>query len=261
VKQRPTNLADELFWEDEYLGGTQLPCRPDPGMPFEHVLAEALAAHAPVAAGADVLEIGCAPGKWLLFYAERFGARPAGIEYTELGASLTRRNLAEVGVEGEVVHADFFTVEPRSADLVLSLGFIEHFDDPVEAFKRHLEFLRPDGTLVIGVPNFRGVLGTVQRWTDPGHLALHNLAAMRPDLYRRLASQHGLTVSWQGYLDGLDPAILKLGRRSALPVIVALEQMHRRGVSVDWRRPRLSAYLLTVLRRGAAEVDGQRLNG
>lgn len=248
----PTNLADELFWEDEYLGGTQLPCRPDPAMRFERVLAQALAAHAPVPAGADVLEIGCAPGKWLLFYAERFGARPAGIEYTEFGASLTRRNLAAVGVEGEVVHGDFFTVEPRTADLVLSLGFIEHFDDPGQAFTRHLAFLRPGATLVIGVPNFRSVLGTVQRWTEPRHLALHNLAAMRPELYRRLADQNGLTVTWQGYLDGLDPAILKLGRRSALPVIVALEQMHRRGLSADWRRPRLSAYLLTVLRHDGA---------
>jgi SAM-dependent methyltransferase len=252
VKHAPTNLADEHFWEEEYLGGTQLPCRPDPAFPFDRVLASALSAYAPARAGDDVLEIGCAPGKWLLFYAERFGARPAGIEYNEFGASLTRRNLAGVGVDGEILHADFFTVEPRPADLVLSLGFIEHFDNPDEAFERHLAFLRPRGTLVIGVPNFRGVLGAVQRWTDPGHLALHNLAAMRPDLYRRLAGQHSLTVSWQGYLDGLDPAILKLGRRSTLPVIVALEQMHRRGISADWRRPRLSAYLLTVLRRGAA---------
>lgn len=246
---QPVNLADESFWEEEYLGGTRLPCRPDPAMPFERILAEALVAHAPVPAGADVLEIGCAPGKWLLFYAERFGARPAGIEYTKLGVSLTRRNLAAVGIDGEVVHGDFFTISPRSADLLLSLGFIEHFDDPEEAFSRHLAFLRPGGTLVLGVPNFRGVLGTVQRWTDPKHLALHNRAAMMPELYRRLADQHSLTVTWQGYLDGLDPAILKLGRRSALPAIMALEQMHRRGISQAWRRPRLSAYLLTVLRR------------
>lgn len=258
MKPQPTNLADERFWEEEYLGGTRLPCRPDPAMPFERVLAGALAAHAPVPSGADVLEIGCAPGKWLLFYAERFGALPAGVEYTEFGASLTRRNLAEAGVEGEIVHGDFFTVDPRTADLVLSLGFIEHFDDPVQAFSRHLAFVRPGGTLVIGVPNYRGVLGAVQRWTEPKHLALHNLAAMRPDLYRRLADQNGLKLSWQGYLDGLDPAILKLGRRSALPVIVALEQMHRHGVSGHWRRPRLSAYLLTVLRRdgaGGSTVD------
>lgn len=246
----PVNLADASFWEQEYLGGTELPSRPDPAMPFERTLADALLASAPVAAGADVVEIGCAPGKWLLFYAERFGAHPIGIEYTELGVALTRRNLAEVGIAGEVIHGDFFTVKPRPADLVLSLGFIEHFDDLESAFERHLAFLGPGGTLVLGVPNFRGVLGVVQRWADPAHLALHNRAAMVPGLYRRLAAERGLTMTWQGYLDGLDPAILKLGRhRSALPVIVALEQMHRRGISQAWRRPGLSAYLLTVLQR------------
>lgn len=218
-------------------------------MPFERVLAEALLVHAPAPAGTDVLEIGCAPGKWLLFYAERFGTRPAGIEYTELGVSLTRRNLAEAGIEGDIVHGDFFAVEPRAADVVLSLGFIEHFADVEGAFTRHLEFLRPGGTLVIGVPNFRSLLGAVQRWADPEHLGLHNLGAMIPELYRRLADENGLTVVWQGYLDGLDPAILKLRRRSALPVIVALEQLHRRGVSAAWRRPKLNAYLLTVFRR------------
>jgi SAM-dependent methyltransferase len=246
LKDAPRNLADESFWENDYLGHTELPCRPDPAMAFERVLAEALAAHAPVGAGDDVLEIGCAPGKWLLFYAERFGARPAGIEYTEFGVSLTRRNLAEAGIDGAVVHGDFFTVEPRAADLVLSLGFIEHFEDPEAAFTRHLAFLRPGGTLVIGVPNFRGVLGAVQRWAE---------------LYRRLAHDNGLSVVWQGYLDGLDPAILKLRRRSALPVIVALEQMHRRGISAAWRRPSVSAYLLTVIRGaeagGAAHVHGR----
>lgn len=249
MNDAPTNLAEASFWTDDYLGGIRLPCRPDPSMPFERVLADALGRHAPATAGAEVLEIGCAPGKWLLYYAERFGARPIGIEYTEVGVELTRRNLAEVGVPGTVIRGDFFTVEPVQADLVLSLGFIEHFDDIERAFLRHLEFLRPGGTLVLGVPNFGGVLGAVQRWADPEHLDRHNRAAMRPELYRRLAEANGLTLTWQGYLDGLDPAILKLRRRSALPVIVALEQLHARGPSQTWRRPRVSAYLLSVLKR------------
>lgn len=245
----PHNLADRRFWEEDYLGGVTLPARPDPGVPFERMLAAALAEHAPAASGARVLEVGCAPGKWLLFYAERFGARPAGIEYTDVGVELTRRNFAAAGIDGEVIHGDFFSVAAEPADVLLSLGFIEHFDDLDGAFARHLRFLRPGGTLVLGVPNFRGALGAVQGWTEPGHRAMHNLEAMRPDGHRRLAAAHGLTVDWQGHIGGLDPAILKLGRRSALPVIVLLEQLHRRGVSQGWNRPWLSTYLLTVMRR------------
>lgn len=245
----PVNLADERFWVEDYLGGTRLPARPDPAIAFERSLSEALAAHAPVARHADVLEVGCAPAKWLLFYAERFGARPSGIEYTEQGVELARRNLAAAGVQGEIVHGDFFSVEPVAADLVLSLGFIEHFDDLDGAFARHLEFMRPGGTLVVGVPNYRGLLGGIQRLTDPAHLAMHNLEAMRPSLMRRLAAEHELAITWQGYVNGLDPAILSLGRRWVLPVIVLLEQLHSRGLSRRWNRPWLSSYLLTVLRR------------
>jgi SAM-dependent methyltransferase len=246
----PVNLADERFWVEDYLDGTRLPARPDPAIAFERSLSEALAAHAPVDPGADVFEVGCAPARWLVFYAERFGARPAGIEYTKQGVELSRRNLAAAGVQGEILHGDFFSVDPVAADLVLSLGFIEHFDDLDAAFARHLDFVRPGGTLVIGVPNYRGPLGSIQRLTDPAHLAMHNLEAMRPTWTRRLAVEQGLAITWQGYLNGLDPAILSLGRRWVLPAIVMLEQLHARGPSRRWNRPRLSSYLLTVLHRG-----------
>jgi hypothetical protein len=75
-----TGLASEEFWADDYLGGVQLPARPDPGFQFDRVLMAALAEHASVAAGESVVEVGCAPAAWLGFYAERFGARVTGIE-------------------------------------------------------------------------------------------------------------------------------------------------------------------------------------
>lgn len=242
-------LVQEEFWEQDYLGGVELPSRPDMGMPFERSLAAALEQHAAVARGATVLEVGCAPGKWLAFYAERFGARVAGIEYTAHGAELSRRNLELLGIDGEIREEDFFTAVPRPADLVLSLGFIEHFEDLEGTFARHVEFAAPGGLIVVGVPNYRGVLGAVQRWSNPAHLALHNLRAMEPELYARLARDHGLALEWQGHLNGPDPIILKWGRRSAVPAIRAL-QVLRRVPGSGRVNPRWAAsYLLTVMRR------------
>ena len=196
-----------------------------------------------------MLEVGCAPAKWLVFYGERYGARVLGIEYTPRGAELSRRNLTAAGVEGEIVEGDFFAVAPRPADLVLSLGFIEHFDDLDAAFARHLEFLGPGGTLVIGVPNYTGLLGTIQAMADPEHLALHNRAAMDPELYVRLAATHGLRVERQVYLDGPDPDLLRVRSRVWQPLVLALRGLHRSPVGARLNGPNVSAYLLTVLRR------------
>src|SRR5579862_6625978 len=123
-------------------------------MAFERCLARELGRHAPTDAGASVLEVGCAPAKWLVFYAERFGARVAGIEYSEKGAEISRANLQLAGIEGTIYHGDFFSVTPGLFDLVLSLGFIEHFDDLDQAFDRHVTCVAEQGRLAIGVPNY-----------------------------------------------------------------------------------------------------------
>lgn len=257
MKASPVNIVEKSFWENDYYwAGAKLPCRADMQLAFDRSLARALATYAPAAAGESVLEVGCAPAKWLIFYAERFGARIAGIEYSGKGARLSRKNLASAGVAGEVREADFFQVESRPHDLVISIGFIEHFDDPSEVLARHLRFVAPGGRLAVGVPNFRGLNGALQRLAEPDYLALHNRAAMRPALYRGLAHAHGLELLHLGYLGGFDPAIIRLGHKPrltpgrAIPGAVTLLESRFRALAVADRldHPWLSSYLLAVYR-------------
>jgi SAM-dependent methyltransferase len=256
----PVNIVDKSFWENDYYwADIQLPCRADMDFAFDRSLARALADHAPAGAGQSVLEVGCAPAKWLIFYAETFGAQVAGIEYSAKGAAISRENLAAAGVGGEIVQADFFDLEPAAHALVLSIGFIEHFDDPGEALARHLDFVAPGGRLAVGVPNFRGLNGALQRLAEPGYLAIHNTAAMRPAFYRDFASKHGLELAHLGYLGGFDPVIVKLNRgalispRRAIPGAVTLLESRFRKLQVAERleHPWLSNYLLAVYRAPA----------
>jgi len=257
VDAPPVNIVDKSFWENDYYwADASVPCRVDMGLAFDRSLAGALAVHAPTRPGERVLEVGCAPAKWLIFYAERFAARVTGIEYSDKGARLSRENFAAAGVAGEVHQVDFFEVEPRPHDLVVSIGFIEHFDDPAEVLARHLQFVAPGGRLAVGVPNFAGLNGVLQRLAEPGYLALHNTAAMRPSLYRRFARAHGLELVHLGYLGGLDPAIIRLGSGPllspgrAIPGAVTLVQGRLRALRVSDRlnHPWLSSYLLAVYR-------------
>lgn len=253
----PVNIVDKSFWENDYYwASAELPCRADMDFPFDRSLARALAAHAPAAPGETVLEVGCAPAKWLVFYAERFAAAVAGIEYSRKGACISRENLAAAGVAGEVQEGDFFEVEPRRHGLVVSIGFIEHFDDPARVLARHLDFVAPGGRLAVGVPNFRGFNRVVQRLAEPHYLEIHNSAAMRTSLYREFARERGLELLHLGYLGGVDSAIIALNRgplfspRRAIPgALTLLASRFRKLAVADLLEHRLlSSYLLAVFR-------------
>jgi SAM-dependent methyltransferase len=246
IVKGPTNLATKNFWEEDYYRGIEIPARPDPDFPYERCLAHALEELAPVVRGARVLEIGCSPARWLLWYAERFGAAVTGLEYSAAGVRLSRENLAAAGVDGEIHEADFFSGDLVLGrfDLVLSLGFIEHFDDVPAAFARHVDFVGDGGRIVIGMPNFRGLTGFLQAWGDRGYLNLHNRRAMDAELYRQLAGAHGMRLDVVRYIDGVDPAMIRATRRSVQVPLIPLMAWRRLRLSDHVNHRLISSYLL-----------------
>lgn len=243
-------LVDPRFWDEEYIwSGARPPLRPDPELNFDRVLMGAFARWAAPRAEDSVIEIGCAPAKWLVHLGERYGARVEGLEYTEKGAAFSRANLEACGVEGTIYHADFFTFEPRAHDLVVSLGFIEHFDDLEDVFARHVAFVAPGGRLVLGVPNFRGLNRLLQRWADPAYLRLHNLRAMDPQLWRRLASRHGLTPTTVRHIGGPDPVIVRLHGGAVTVIAMAEARLRRLRIAERLDHPWFSSYLFMVFER------------
>jgi cyclopropane fatty-acyl-phospholipid synthase-like methyltransferase len=249
----PTNLASKAFWEDDYFAGVTLPSRPSMDYPYERTLAGALRRHAALEPGQSVVEIGCAPARWLVWYAETFGARVTGIEYTDKGARISRENLQAAGHEGTIRQGDFFTDEVGGGafDLVLSLGFIEHFDDLDAVFARHVDFVKPGGRIALGVPNFRGLTGLFQRWGDPSFLGLHNTEAMRPRRFHGWAAQHGLELVALEHLDSLDPQMVRVTRRGPAVVLLPLDRLRRARWTDRVNHGLFSSYMLGVFRRPA----------
>lgn len=248
----PQRLVEPEFWDEEYFwAGEEPPLRPDPGLPFDRTLVDAFARHARPAAGERVMEIGCAPAKWLVHLGETYGAAVEGLEYTEKGAAFSRRNLEACGVTGIVHHADFFTKAPEPCDYVLSLGFIEHFDDLAPVFSRHVDWVRPGGRLVLGVPNFRGFNGVLQKRADRAYLELHNLDAMLPATHRALAAAHGLQEEFIEFIGGPDPVIVTSKGRLVTAAILAESRVRRLRVTDRINHRWFSSYLFMVFRRPA----------
>ena len=103
-----------VFWDDEYYGN------PEPApRSLRFVLLRARPRRRPRGNGAgsppasSVVEIGCAPARWLLWYARRFGAHVRGVEYSAKGAALSRANLAAAGIPGGDRGGRFLRPGPR----------------------------------------------------------------------------------------------------------------------------------------------------
>ncbi|QDT63291.1 class I SAM-dependent methyltransferase [Calycomorphotria hydatis] len=123
------------------------------------------------------LEIGCCPGRYLYYFHHTYGYQVTGIEYVEDAAEQTRLALQETETPARVITADLFEYaapENERYDVVLSVGFVEHFHDISEPIKKHWELLAPDGLLVIWVPNHQGLCGWLLKRLQPDVFAAHN---------------------------------------------------------------------------------------
>lgn len=109
--------------------------------------------------GRRLLEVGCAPGAWMVYFRRRFGFDVAGIEYAPVGIEVTRRNLALCRVPAEFYSGDFFAHPfPHPFETIFSFGFVEHFEDTLRPLRRMVDLLTPGGALVTVIPNLKDSL-------------------------------------------------------------------------------------------------------
>jgi 2-polyprenyl-3-methyl-5-hydroxy-6-metoxy-1,4-benzoquinol methylase len=139
--------------------------------------------------GMRYLEIGCAPGKILVWVAREINAPVCGIDYSPTGVDTTKWLCDGLGVKADIRCEDAMksSFDERASDLVFSCGLIEHFDDPKPIVAAHVRLLAPGGIALIAVPNYSGIYLKLQSWCDPENLALHNLSIMNEQGMHALA--------------------------------------------------------------------------
>ena len=143
--------------------------------------------------GDSILEIGCAPGVMLtLLHDLRPDRKYRGIDYAPRGAQIARRSLDASGIEAEIMVADMRTAEVAAADLVMSFGLIEHFDDPSDALACHRRLTRIGGFAAVTVPNYaHPVVRRLLRRYSPQTLETHNLSIMSDQALSESMKQAG----------------------------------------------------------------------
>ena len=107
-------------------------------------------------AGADaveVLDLGCGRGR-IGAEVERLGFRVTGIDASPAACAVARGRIAEV-LALDILDFDALAANlgDRRFDWLVLADVLEHLPDPLAALRFYRGFLRPDGRLVVSLPN------------------------------------------------------------------------------------------------------------
>lgn len=102
-----------------------------------------------LSSGDKVLDAGCGGGE-LLFLLRELGFDADGLE-PNLGYGSTARDYLDLPVQ--VTGYQGAEVQPESRDAIVSFHVLEHLLNPVDALRTFANWLKPDGVILIEVPN------------------------------------------------------------------------------------------------------------
>ena len=138
--------------------------------------------------GGTCFEVGCYPGRYLIYLGKRFNFTVSGIDSTPLVHSRMPGFLTEHGVRtGNLYHGDILSFEPdKQYDVVFSFGFVEHFVNLEEVIEKHVQLVKPTGVMIVACPNFRGLQYFLHRLLEPSALERHVLDTMDLSRWKRI---------------------------------------------------------------------------
>lgn len=154
-----------------------------------------------------VLEIGGAPGQFLIYFAKQFGYSPHAIDYSTIGCEKMRQAFEIANLDVTIYNRDIFSnlSDLPRFDIVFSMGFIEHFSDLDSIVGKHVELLKKQGILLLGVPNHRGISEIVMKRLAPQKLSIHNLETMDIKNWESFEKKYGLKTLYKAYIGGFNP--------------------------------------------------------
>jgi 2-polyprenyl-3-methyl-5-hydroxy-6-metoxy-1,4-benzoquinol methylase len=95
-----------------------------------------------------LLEVGCGASKWLPYFRQEFGYEIWGLDSSKVGVQTARANLKLLKTEGTIIQGDLFTdndIPTEYFDIVISLGLIEHFTNPVIVLQKIVKLTKRGG--------------------------------------------------------------------------------------------------------------------
>lgn len=150
-----------------------------------------------------ILDVGCAAGEFL-YVMSQHNWQTTGVELSESAAQYARDKLGLTVKLGTLIEA---RLPDNQFDVIVFWHVLEHVLDPKATLKEAARVLKPNGLLVLGLPNPDSIeaklfKGAWRGWDQPRHLHLFT-----PSVIKRYVQELGFTItsleSFGGRLSGL----------------------------------------------------------
>ena len=144
-----------------------------------------------------ILDIGCGMG-YFLYAGRRAGYEVEGMDISADSAAYVRDKL---GIPVKIGIVDEVDYPLESFDIITMWHFLEHAREPVKYLQKAYGWLKPDGILVVDVPNYEG-MDARKMWEHWSGWSLpYHFYHFTPDTLRRLQAKHGFyTIRDKNYL-------------------------------------------------------------
>ncbi len=186
--------------------------------------------------GALVLEIGCRHGRTLELMRERRGVVPFGVEPGESEAEQARR----AGIDCFTGALEDYDPGERRFDQVQWFHVLEHVHEPLQALIRLRGFLKPEGRMVVEVPNVYQPYGLLEdNFFQNVHLVSYSPFTL-PALLRRAGFEITRVVDGGALFVVARPA--SLARETLLPLPFSRELLGAEANDTAWVATRLGNY-------------------
>jgi 2-polyprenyl-3-methyl-5-hydroxy-6-metoxy-1,4-benzoquinol methylase len=196
--------------------------------------------------GPDLLDVGCGSGTLLGLLKQR-GFRPMGVDFSSEAAQVAESENGVRVVVGSLAQAAF---PDRSFDIVTLFHVMEHVSNPREVLSEVSRILKPDGVVVLQVPNIDSwqfkAFGAKWYGLDiPRHVIDYSKASMlsllkdssfEPQRIKHFNLRDNAPALASSMFPSLDPVSRSVRQR---------KHGVREGALVAWMRH--AAYLLLVL--------------
>ena len=145
-----------------------------------------------------LIEIGCAPGSWLVYFYNYFHYSVSGIEYAPKAYNKTVENLKIQNVPAEIFQCDFFEFKHDPYDIVFSAGFIEHFKDVAFVIQKIVDICAKNGFVITIIPSMEGINWWISKLFRP-HVAMGHFPIKKKELIK-YHEQCGLKTLYCNYI-------------------------------------------------------------
>jgi cyclopropane fatty-acyl-phospholipid synthase-like methyltransferase len=202
MDQTKLNYTDQAYWEEYYDSSSE------DAQIIHKVVGKYddlwdLAYNSAFSQPKTLLEIGAFPGRYLAYLSSKYSLEATGLDFNS-DTDKFYRTVKSLNVKNvEYVQKDFFEYYPSNTfDWVISLGFVEHFENYPQVLDKHAEWCNPGGVIVVFIPNKRYLRALYGNLLDSANQNAHNLNCMNLETFTQFAQRNSLKIIHLRYRGG-----------------------------------------------------------